>query len=167
VFFRSWGSTGCSSEIGDPTKLTGSSRLGRFCNNRRRYVCDDYALIAAMSGWTPMMFMTASGFACPTDRSDSARRACRVKASENVEEPRPQGRRLRAPTHTLGLRVIVGDRHAGDAADRRAPLSGYPVRKQAHRSSVGAICFSFVIKLKTYCAADVRKKNAARVSARY
>src|SRR2546428_8560849 len=35
-----------------------SSRLGRFCNSRRTHVCDDYALITAMSGWTPKMFMT-------------------------------------------------------------------------------------------------------------
>jgi hypothetical protein len=30
----------------------------RFCNSRRRHVCDDYALIAARSGWVPMMFIT-------------------------------------------------------------------------------------------------------------
>ena len=35
-----------------------SSRLGRFCDSRRTQVCDDYALITAMSGWTPKMFMT-------------------------------------------------------------------------------------------------------------
>jgi hypothetical protein len=27
-------------------------------NSRRAHACDDYAFIAAMSGWTPMMFMT-------------------------------------------------------------------------------------------------------------
>ena len=32
--------------------------LGRFCNDRRTHVSDDYALISAKSGWTPMMFMT-------------------------------------------------------------------------------------------------------------
>ena len=31
--------------------------LGGLCNTDGRPVCD-YALIAAMSGWTPMMFMT-------------------------------------------------------------------------------------------------------------
>ena len=35
-----------------------SRRLERFCNSRRTRVCDDYALITAMSGWTPKMFMT-------------------------------------------------------------------------------------------------------------
>ena len=35
-----------------------SSRPGRFCNGRRPYFGGDYALIVAMSGWTPMMFMT-------------------------------------------------------------------------------------------------------------
>src|SRR5205807_3196710 len=35
-----------------------SSDLGRFCAGRWAQVCDDYALIAAMSGWMPMMFMT-------------------------------------------------------------------------------------------------------------
>jgi len=34
------------------------SRPGRFCNGRRTHVGGDYAFIAAMSGWTPMMFMT-------------------------------------------------------------------------------------------------------------
>ena len=34
------------------------SRPGRFCNSGRTHVGGDYALIAAMSGWTPMMFMT-------------------------------------------------------------------------------------------------------------
>ena len=33
-------------------------RLGRAGDRMRAYVWDDYALIAAMSGWTPMMFMT-------------------------------------------------------------------------------------------------------------
>ena len=32
--------------------------LGGFCNCRRAHVGGDYALIAAVSGWTPMMFMT-------------------------------------------------------------------------------------------------------------
>ena len=35
-----------------------SGRLVRFCNSRRTHVCDDYALIAASSGWVPKMFMT-------------------------------------------------------------------------------------------------------------
>ncbi len=35
-----------------------SGRLGRLCDRIRAHVCDDYALIAAMSGWTPMMFIT-------------------------------------------------------------------------------------------------------------
>jgi hypothetical protein len=35
-----------------------SGRLGRLCNGRRTPICDDYALITAMSGWTPKMFMT-------------------------------------------------------------------------------------------------------------
>ncbi len=35
-----------------------SSGLGRFCAGRWAQVCDDYALIAAMSGWMPIMFMT-------------------------------------------------------------------------------------------------------------
>jgi len=35
-----------------------SSRLGRPCNGRRPHIGGDYALIDAMSGWTPMMFMT-------------------------------------------------------------------------------------------------------------
>src|SRR6266487_6897775 len=35
-----------------------SRRLERFCNSRRTRVRDDYALITAMSGWTPKMFMT-------------------------------------------------------------------------------------------------------------
>jgi hypothetical protein len=34
------------------------SRPGRFYIGRRRHVGGGYALIAAMSGWTPMMFMT-------------------------------------------------------------------------------------------------------------
>jgi hypothetical protein len=33
-------------------------RPGQFFNNRQPHVGGDYALIAAMSGWTPMMFMT-------------------------------------------------------------------------------------------------------------
>jgi hypothetical protein len=37
-----------------------SSRFRRFCNSRSTPICDDYALITAMSGWTPMMFMTRS-----------------------------------------------------------------------------------------------------------
>ncbi len=32
--------------------------LGGSATGRRTPVRDDYALIAAMSGWTPMMFMT-------------------------------------------------------------------------------------------------------------
>ena len=35
-----------------------SSHPGRFCNSRQTHVWGDYALITAMSGWTPMMFMT-------------------------------------------------------------------------------------------------------------
>ena len=35
-----------------------SSRPGQFFNSRQPHVGGDYALIAAMSGWTPMMFMT-------------------------------------------------------------------------------------------------------------
>jgi hypothetical protein len=35
-----------------------SSCLGRLRNSRWTHVWDDYALIAAMSGWAPMMFMT-------------------------------------------------------------------------------------------------------------
>ena len=34
-----------------------SSRLERLCDRIRAHVCDDYARIAASSGWTPMMFM--------------------------------------------------------------------------------------------------------------
>jgi hypothetical protein len=36
----------------------GSSRPGRFYNGRRPHVGGGYALIAAMSGLVPMMFMT-------------------------------------------------------------------------------------------------------------
>jgi hypothetical protein len=36
----------------------GSIGPERFGNGRRPHVGGDYALIAAMSGWTPMMFMT-------------------------------------------------------------------------------------------------------------
>jgi hypothetical protein len=32
--------------------------LGGFFDSRQPHVGGDYALIAAMSGWTPMMFMT-------------------------------------------------------------------------------------------------------------
>ena len=32
--------------------------LGQFFNSRQPHIGGDYALIAAMSGWTPMMFMT-------------------------------------------------------------------------------------------------------------
>ena len=35
-----------------------SSPPGQFFNNNIRNVGGDYALIAAMSGWTPVMFMT-------------------------------------------------------------------------------------------------------------
>jgi hypothetical protein len=35
-----------------------SRRLGRIGDRMRAYVCDDYVLIAATSGWTPIMFMT-------------------------------------------------------------------------------------------------------------
>ena len=34
------------------------SRHGRFCNRRRTHVGGSYALIAAISGLVPMMFMT-------------------------------------------------------------------------------------------------------------
>jgi hypothetical protein len=34
-----------------------SSRLERLCDRLWAHVCDDYARIAASSGWTPMMFM--------------------------------------------------------------------------------------------------------------
>jgi hypothetical protein len=34
------------------------SHPGRFYIGRRPHVGGGYALIAAMSGWTPMMFMT-------------------------------------------------------------------------------------------------------------
>jgi hypothetical protein len=34
------------------------SRPGRFCNSRWTYVGGDYALIVAMSGLVPVMFMT-------------------------------------------------------------------------------------------------------------
>jgi hypothetical protein len=34
------------------------NRLGWLCDRIRAHVCDDYALIAARTGWTPMMFMT-------------------------------------------------------------------------------------------------------------
>lgn len=36
-----------------------SSHLGRLCDRVRAYACEDYAVIAARSGWTPMMFITA------------------------------------------------------------------------------------------------------------
>jgi hypothetical protein len=35
-----------------------SSHPGRLCNGKLLRVGGYYALIAAMSGWTPMMFMT-------------------------------------------------------------------------------------------------------------
>ena len=35
-----------------------SGRRVRFCISMRTAVCDNYALIAAMSGWEPMMFIT-------------------------------------------------------------------------------------------------------------
>jgi hypothetical protein len=35
-----------------------SSHPGRFCNGRLLRVGGDYALIAAMSGWTPKIFIT-------------------------------------------------------------------------------------------------------------
>ena len=35
-----------------------SSRPGRLSNSGQPHVGGDYALIAAMSGWTPMMFLT-------------------------------------------------------------------------------------------------------------
>ena len=35
-----------------------SGRLGRLGDRMRAYVCDDYVLIAARSGWTPIMLMT-------------------------------------------------------------------------------------------------------------
>ena len=38
--------------IGMPAILCG------FCNSRRTHIGGDYALIAAISGWMPMMFMT-------------------------------------------------------------------------------------------------------------
>jgi hypothetical protein len=34
------------------------SDVGWFCDRKRPHVGDDYALTAAMSGWTPTMFMT-------------------------------------------------------------------------------------------------------------
>ena len=38
--------------------MRASSRPGLFRNGGRTHVGGDYALIAARSGWTPMMFMT-------------------------------------------------------------------------------------------------------------
>jgi hypothetical protein len=35
-----------------------SRRRGRLGDRMRACVCEDYALIAARSGWTPIMFMT-------------------------------------------------------------------------------------------------------------
>jgi hypothetical protein len=34
-----------------------SGRFERFWDHVRAYVCDDYAVIAAMSDWAPIMFM--------------------------------------------------------------------------------------------------------------
>jgi hypothetical protein len=38
--------------------LIESSAVLAACNSRRIHICADYALIAASSGWMPMMFMT-------------------------------------------------------------------------------------------------------------
>ena len=38
--------------------IDGVDRPGRFCNSRRTDVGGSYALIAAISGLVPMMFMT-------------------------------------------------------------------------------------------------------------
>ena len=44
----------------------------QVCNGRRAHVCDDYARIAAVSGWTPMMFRTRVRLSASTCNAISA-----------------------------------------------------------------------------------------------